>query len=296
MWLLCALAITLPPAGRYVAVAPAESLRVTIEGAGAPVVFLPGLFGSAFGFRRVVPLFADAGWRTIVVEPLGVGGSSRPERADYSLTAQAARVAATLDSLGVRHAVLVAHSVGGSIALRLAVARPDLVAGIVSLEGGPAEAAATPGFRRAMSFAPWIKLFGGMRLIRGQIRRYLAAASGDPGWVTDDVVAGYAAGAAADVGAALKAYIGMAGAREPQALRPRLAEIRCPVRLLVGAVPHPSAVPQRELELLAASLPHFAIDSLPGVGHFPQEERPAAVLEAVTRLTAEVLARAGGGS
>ncbi|OGT93604.1 MAG: hypothetical protein A2083_04040 [Gemmatimonadetes bacterium GWC2_71_9] len=195
----------------------------------------------------------------------------------------------------MRHAVLVAHSVGGSIALRLAVARPDLVAGIVSLEGGPAEAAATPGFRRAMSFAPWIKLFGGMRLIRGQIRRYLAAASGDPGWVTDDVVAGYAAGAAADVGAALKAYIGMAGAREPQALRPRLAEIRCPVRLLVGAVPHPSAVPQRELDLLAASLLRFAIDSLPGVGHFPQEERPAAVLEAVMHLTADVLARAGGG-
>jgi len=295
MWLLCALTLILPPAGRYVAVAPAESLRVTIEGAGAPVILVPGLFGSAFGFRRVVPLFVEAGWRTIVVEPLGVGGSARPERADYSLTAQAARVAAVLDSLGVRHAVLVAHSVGGSIALRLAVARPDLVAGIVSLEGGPAEAAATPGFRRAMSFAPWIKLFGGMRLIRGQIRRYLVAASGDPGWVTDDVVAGYAAGAAADVGAALKAYIGMAGAREPQALRPRLAEIRCPVRLLVGAVPHPSAVPQRELDLLAASLPRFAIDSLTGVGHFPQEERPAAVLEAVTRLADDVLARAGGG-
>lgn len=295
MWLLCALAITLPPAGRYVAVARGESLRVSIEGAGAPVVFLPGLFGSAFGFRRVVPLFVDAGWRTIVVEPLGVGGSSRPERADYSLTAQAARVAATLDSLGVRHAVLVAHSVGGSIALRLALARPDLVDGIVSLEGGPAESAATPGFRRAMSFAPWIRLFGGMRLIRGQIRRYLAAASGESGWVTDDVVAGYAAGAAADVGAALKAYIGMAGAREPQALHPRLAEIRCPVRLLVGAVPHPSAVPQRELDLLAGSLPRFSIDSLPGVGHFPQEERPAAVLEAVMHLTADVLARAGGG-
>jgi len=294
MWLLCALTLILPPAGRYVAVAPAESLRVTIEGAGAPVILVPGLFGSAFGFRRVVPLFVEAGWRTIVVEPLGVGGSARPERADYSLTAQAARVAAVLDSLGVRHAVLVAHSVGGSIALRLAVARPDLVAGIVSLEGGPAEAAATPGFRRAMSFAPWIKLFGGMRLIRGQIHRYLAAASGDPAWVTDEVVAGYTAGAAADLGATLKAFIGMAAAREPQALRPRLAEVRCPVRLLVGAVPHQGAVPQRELDLLAAELPRFAIDSISGAGHFAHEERPEAVLEAVMHLRADVLARAGG--
>ena len=296
MWWLCALAFTLPPDGRYVTVAPAESLRVTIDGAGTPVVLVPGLFGSAFGFRRVVPLLVAAGYRTIVVEPLGVGSSSRPSRADYSLTAQAARVAAALDSLGVTRAVLLAHSIGGSVALRLAVERPDLALAIVSLEGGPAEAAATPGFRRAMSMAPWIRLLGGMRLIRGQIRRYLTAASGDPSWVTDDVVAGYTESAAADLGATLTAFMGMASAREPWSLRPRLAAVRCPVLLLVGAVPHQGAVPAREVELLAAALPRFALDSVAGAGHFAHEERPEAVLDAVARLSAGTLARAGGGN
>src|SRR5438876_164671 len=87
-----------------VPVAPTESLFVETAGRGAPVVLIPGLFGSAFGFRKLVPLLVSAGYRTIVIEPLGVGASARPEKANYSLTAQADRIAAVLDSLHVRNA------------------------------------------------------------------------------------------------------------------------------------------------------------------------------------------------
>src|SRR6266513_2652236 len=110
-----------------VPVAPAESLSVEITGRGDPVVLIPGLFGSAFGCRKVVPLLVGAGYRTIVIEPLGVGASGRPEKANYSLTAQADRIAAALDSLRVRNALVLAHSIGGSEAFRLAYRRPDLV-------------------------------------------------------------------------------------------------------------------------------------------------------------------------
>src|SRR5205823_983462 len=84
-----------------------------------------------------------------------------------------------------------------SMAFRLAYRRPDLARAVVSLEGGPAEAAATPSFRRAMRFAPWIKWFGGVRRIRGKVRSGLIAASGDSHWVTDSVVDAYTAGARA---------------------------------------------------------------------------------------------------
>src|SRR5256885_12979030 len=40
---------------------------LTVEGAGDPVVLIPGLFGSAFGYRRVLPGLVDAGYRTIVI-------------------------------------------------------------------------------------------------------------------------------------------------------------------------------------------------------------------------------------
>jgi pimeloyl-ACP methyl ester carboxylesterase len=255
-----------------------------VTGRGHPVVLIPGLFGSAFGFRRVVPLLAGAGYRVIVVEPLGIGSSARPGAGDYSLTAQADRIAAVLDTLAVRGVIVVAHSLGASMAYRLAYRRPDLVRAIVSLEGGPAEAAATPSFRRAMRFAPWIKWFGGIRRIRGKIRSSLVAASGDTSWVTDSVVRAYTAGAAADLDGTLRAFLRMAESREGERLAPHLGAIQCPVRLLLGTAPHQGGVPPGDVDELRAALPSLAIDSVPGSGHYIYEEQPQAVLEAVVAV------------
>src|SRR5918995_771026 len=134
---------------KQIQVAEGERLRVVDSGAGEPIVLVPGLLGSAFAFRKLSARLVGAGHRVIVVEPLGFGGSSRPKTADYSLTAQADRIAAVLEALGVEPAVVVAHAVGGSMALRLACRHPERVRAVVSLDGGPAEAAATPGLRRA---------------------------------------------------------------------------------------------------------------------------------------------------
>jgi pimeloyl-ACP methyl ester carboxylesterase len=266
----------------------AESLTVETAGTGDPVVLVPGLFGSAFAFRKLVPLLTQAGYRAIVIEPLGIGTSTRPEKANYSLTAQADRIAAVLDSLGVRGALLIAHSIAGSEAFRLAYRRPDLVKGLLSIEGGPTEAAITPAFKRALRFAPWIKLFGGIKLVRRKIRGLLLDSSGDSTWVTDEVVEGYTAGAARNFDATLKAYLAMAQAREPVKLALHLVEVRCPVRLLVGGAPHDGDVGATEVALLGRTVRSFALDSVPGAGHFIYEERPDAVLAALARLQASV--------
>ena len=262
---------------RVVSVAPGEALQVTAAGAGAPVVLIPGLFGGAYGFRKLVPLLVAQGHRVVVVEPLGVGTSARPERADYSLDAQAARVAAVLDTLGLRETVLVAHSVGAGIALRIAYQRPELVRRLVSLDGGPAERAATPGLRHAAEWAPWVKLMGGVRLVRSKIHAALIKASGDTTWVSDEVVEGYTEGAARDLDGTLKAFLRMAESREHQKLAPHLAEIRCPVRLILGGAPHPEALSSRELELLRTKLPQLVVDTIAGAGHHLHEEQPGAV-------------------
>ena len=273
-----------------------ESLSVETAGHGDPVVIIPGLFGSAYGFRTLVPLLADAGYQAIVIEPLGIGSSARPEKANYSLTAQADRIAAVLDSLHVRAALLIAHSIGGSEAFRLAYRRPDLVRGLLSIEGGPTETATTTSFKRALRFAPWIKLFGGIRLVRRKIRGLLIDSSGDSSWVTDAVVAGYTAGAAHNLDATLKAYLAMANSREPVKLAPHLAEVACPVRLVVGGVRHDGDVSATEVQLLERSLHSFALDSIPGAGHFIYEEQPGAVVAALARLKASVTPGRASGS
>src|SRR2546426_5501091 len=84
MWmlLLCALADT--TGELRVSVAPAESLSVTVAGQGTPVLLIPGLFGSAFAYRTLVPQLTAAGHQAIVIEPLGIGGSPPPARAPHS--------------------------------------------------------------------------------------------------------------------------------------------------------------------------------------------------------------------
>ncbi|MEO8226194.1 MAG: alpha/beta fold hydrolase [Gemmatimonadota bacterium] len=269
---------------RDLTVAPGEVLRVTSRGSGPVVVLIPGLFGSAYGYRKVTEPLARAGLRTIVIEPLGTGWSSQPAGADYSLTAQADRIGRALDQLNVRGAVVVAHSVGASMALRLAVRRPELVRGIVSIDGGPAETAATPGLTDATRYASVMKFFVDAGAIRKQVRAGMIKNSGDTSWVTDAAVAAYTAGFARDVRAGIDALKGMADSHESEPLRPSLPRIRIPVRLLIGDAPHATRTPDEEIVILSAGLHDFAVEHVPRAGQYIQEEQPDAVVATVRRL------------
>lgn len=277
-----------------VVVAPGESLHVAVFGRGEPVVLIPGFFGSVFGFRKLIPLLEEAGYQPTVVEPLGTGFSGRPAHGDYSFIAQADQIAAVLDSLRIRNAPVIAHSVGGAMALRLAYRRPDLVRSLISLEGGPTERVATPEFKRAAKYIPWIKLLGGIKLIRKVVRRTLVRSSGDTTWITDGVVFGYTAGAARDLNGTLLSYLAMADSRERDRLEPHLRTIRCPVRLVIGGARHDGGVGPEEVVELQRELPRFAVDSVPGAGHYLQEEQPEAVLRILERVAA--MPHAGGAS
>jgi len=270
----------------FIPVAPQETVRVVLQGEGEPVVFIPGLLGSAFGFRHVTTPLVDRGYRTIVVEPLGMGGSDRPRHADYSLAAQADRVRAVLDSLHIAAAVVVAHSLGSSIALHLAVRHPDRVRAILSIEGGLAETPMGPQVKRAMRWAPLIKLVASRSAVRPLLARELRASSGDAGWLDEEVLSGYMADFAADVGATMDAFCGMADATGPEGLGDRLRDVHAPFLLLLGTAPHRGAPTDEEVASLAASVPAITIERVPGAGHFLHEEQPEVVLAALARLLA----------
>jgi pimeloyl-ACP methyl ester carboxylesterase len=265
-----------------VEVAAGETLRVVVQGAGRPVLVIPGLFGALEGFSRLSDSLVASGYRVLVVEPLGVGGSSRPAQADYSLTAQAERMAVLIEQFGMQPAVVVAHSVGAAIAFRLAILHPELVATVISLEGGPSETIATPGLRRALRMAPLLRLFGSGPL-RGRIARSLREASGDPTWVSDSVVRVYSRGPARDLGATLKALRRMVDAVEPWPLGPALERITCPVVLIQGLAPHEGG-PDEAARARMGAIPGFTLEAIPGVGHYAFEEAPHMVAEITRRI------------
>lgn len=274
----------LPGVERRIVVAPAETVFVADAGDGDAVVLIPPVLGSAFQYRQVAPLLVDEGFRVLAIELPGVARGSRPRVADYSLTAQADRVAVMLDSLGIERAFLAAHSVGGSIAMRMAYRHPERVNGVLLVEAGVSEEALTPGFRRALTFEWLIRLFGGMGRIRGRVKGELTGKSADPSWVNDDIVEGYLVGASEDLGETMRAYKAVRASVEPDSLAPNLARVVAPVLLLLGGWAHDGGPPAAELERMMERLAAFEIDTVPGVGHFPHEESPAAVVEALLRL------------
>ncbi len=224
-------------------------------------------------------LVAETGYRVVVVEPLAIGTSSRPKQADYSLSAQALRVAAVLDSCGVRLAIVAGQGTNAAVAVRLAAARPDEVARLVLLEGGGSERAAGPGFRRAMQNSAGLQFFPG--LMRAAIRKGMISASGDASWVTDEVVYEYTRGAASDLSATLDAYRAIAKAKEPSAIADQLRQ---------GARAGATAARRREAfgrpagggdPHAVAGLPGMTIDTVTGAGHHLAEERPDRVVEAL---------------
>jgi len=276
----------LPGVERRIALAPAETVFVADAGQGDVVVLVSGLLGSSYQFRRIAPLLVAEGFRVLAPELPGVARGSRSEQADYSLAAQGDRVMAMLDSLGIERAYLLAHTIGGSIVLRAASRHPERVKGILLLEAGASETATTPGLDRALTFAPFIRLLGGMRRIKGKVRGTLRDKSADPAWVNDTIVAGYMVGGADDFGAAIRALNAFKSAKEPDSLAPHLAQITAPVLMLLGGHPHEGGPQGPELAMMRERLPVFVIDTVPGVGHFPHEEAPAAVVDAMFRLRA----------
>jgi pimeloyl-ACP methyl ester carboxylesterase len=270
---------------RNIQVAPGEVLRTTSRGAGAPLVLIPGIFGAAYGYRRITGPLVARGYRTIVIEPLGYGFSSHPKKADYSFTAQTRRIGNALDQLGVKQALFVAQSSGAAIAFRLAILRPELVRGLLSIDGGPAESAATPGMKKAFKFGGMVtKLAVNESKLRHDVRREIVRNSGDTTWVTDAVIRAYTAGQTADMNGSIDAFQQMSKAKETGSLAGQLHELEQPVRLLVGTVPHPAEVTSDQRELLTKKLPDFKADSVQGSGQYIPEEQPAAVVTAVTQL------------
>lgn len=268
---------------RRYALTESDTIAVHETGAGRPIVIVPGLLGSSYSFRHLAGWLADAGHRVIIIDPLGTGLSSRPEGGDYTLEAQSRRLLAAMDSAGVDHSLLVCHSVGGSICFRAAL-RSERVTGIVAVNAGPDEQAATQGLRTAMKFAPLIRVLG-TGSMRGRLRDGLIDSSADPRWVTETVVAAYTA-PFRDLGEALRGLRGIAAARDTIPLEPRLVDLEIPVVLLIGTGDDEPAMGKAAVALLEDNIPNIVVERIDRAGQYIQEEHPAAIMEAIYSLQA----------
>lgn len=105
-------------------------------GAGGPaLVLLHGLFGRAANFGAVMSRLAASGRRVLALDLRNHGASPHADTMDYP--AMAADVAETLDAVGALPCRLVGHSMGGKVAMALALTDPRAIERLVVVDIAP---------------------------------------------------------------------------------------------------------------------------------------------------------------
>jgi 4,5:9,10-diseco-3-hydroxy-5,9,17-trioxoandrosta-1(10),2-diene-4-oate hydrolase len=255
---------------------------------GRPVVMLPGWGCSAYSFRSNVGPFAAAGFRVLVVEPPGQGWSDRPrDETAYTIAALAGNVLHVLDRLGVGTAALIGQSLGGAIALRIALDVPERVGRLIlwSPIGFGCTRIVHLGARLPLGLAPLLERLVGPVLIRRALRLVYGRAP-----------------AARDV----EQYA--LPIRSPDFVRAQIALLRnvrwdpipasdrarltLPITIVSGAGDR--IVPTHCLADAAVTLPNARLRVLSGAGHAANETHPEQVnREALDFLGATAVLRTG---
>ncbi len=107
-----------------------------ISGEGRQVVYLAGLSFSILGSMLSVATHPKMRQhRALLVDYLGSGFSDHPENFSYTMEDHARTVASVLDHEGEKGAIVVGHSMGGTVGIMLALSRPDLVSNLIVGEG-----------------------------------------------------------------------------------------------------------------------------------------------------------------
>ncbi|WP_312179782.1 alpha/beta fold hydrolase [Arthrobacter sp.] len=277
------------PATRTLAV-DGSQVRYRDEGEGTPVVLVHGIGRSLEDWIDQHELLADQGYRVLSVDLAGYG-ESEPLEATYSLPALARFLEGFLDAAGITEpAHLVGNSLGGAVAMQLAVQSPQRVRSLVlSNSAGFGKEVALPV--RLMSFRP----LGELMLSKpspASARRLELSLFNDPALVTDERV---------DLGFRLasrphgnKVFLDTAaalgtirGSREEwrKILTDGLSASRIPTLVIWGE--QDKIFPFTHLAAAAALLPHAKTHAFRGTGHMPQIERAAEFADLIAGFWAE---------
>jgi len=260
------------PAPRTIRVGDRALNYLALGAGGTPVLFLHGFGGDLNNWMFNQPVLAETR-ATLALDLPGHGASSKAA-GDGSPAALAAAVAGFLDGLGVERAHLVGHSLGGAVALVLALERPDACASLTLI--------ASAGLGREIdgSFIDGFIAAAGRKDLKPQLEKLFA----DPTLVTRDLVDDVLKFKRLDgAGAALKAIAAAAfpGGAQGLVLRDRLAGLAVPVQVIVGA--HDRIIPPGHAEGLPANV---AVHRIAAAGHMPQMEAAGEVNRLIAALAA----------
>jgi pimeloyl-ACP methyl ester carboxylesterase len=253
-------------------------LRYLVGGEGPPLMLVHGLGGAAWNWIEVAPALARR--RRVLIPDLPGHGRSAALPAAPTLNPFADAVAFVAAREELASVAVAGHSLGGVVALRVALRRPDLVSALLlvapagissSTRGAQVLVTFTASIRPGWLVSPW----------RGRIARtpWLRAlafwpwAISDPASLSARAVAGLLEGPAHHTDTLSAAW---ALVRDDP--RIDLAGVRCP-SLVVAGTEDPQ-VPFADVVEYARRL-RAPLRAIADCGHLPITERPEACVEAI---------------
>ncbi len=265
---------------------PQGRLSYLDEGKGPPVLFVHGTPSWSFEFRHLVRALSGR-YRCIAPDLLGFGLSERPTSFAYTPEAHADVLRAFVEALDLQDLTLAVHDFGGPIALPLALEARRVERLVVlnswmwSFEDDPVMA------RRA-------KLAGGAlgrflyRWLNFSLRVIAPAAWGDRKKLTRAIRGQYLAPFQEDRPARVRvlwtlAHALLGSSAHYRALWDRRAALATLPALVVWGQKD-SAFPRAVLARWQQALPQAEVLTLEGAGHWPHEEAPEQVQDALSRF------------
>ncbi len=265
-------------------------LRYLVAGSGRPLLLLHGVGESAAYWRQVLPGLTER--YTVYAPDLPGYGASDPLESgalDGPTPARLAAVmAAFLDTVtgpDAGPAVVVGHSLGGSIALELALHHPQQVGRLVLEDaaglGGyvnPALRALTVPGHGDLAVRMGRTGLGAAHRARARVPLMFARPQlAPPAWVTEQRRLAALSHHLPTTLAALRAQVGPFGQR--RVLLEALPGIQVPTLILWGA--QDAVLPVSQARTAAARLRHGRLVIVPRCGHVPHLERPEHFLDAL---------------
>ena len=269
---------------------PRFELHVEVSGTGPPLVLLHGFTGSSATWA---PLRArlDERVTTIAIDLPGHGRSPAPaasgppaagSRAEHdAFDALAAALVRVLDERRIATASWLGYSMGGRVALQVALRRPDRVARLVLESASPG--IDDPGDRARRRAADGALADS---LLRDGIEAFADRWMAQPLFASQRrlapaVLARERARRLENLPTGLAWALRTLGAGCQASLWPRLGELAVPTLVVVGALDEKY---QEIGSATAARIPQAVLEVVPDAGHAVHLEAPAAFLAAVERF------------
>ncbi|MBV0931734.1 alpha/beta fold hydrolase [Marinobacterium weihaiense] len=130
------------PVGHFVELENGLTLHYLDVGQGPTVIWLHGSGPGASGhsnFKTNYPLFAEQGFRNIILDLPGFGRSDKPDTGNYDLDFFVECLNQFIEAVDLKPCTLLGNSLGGAIALGQTLAHPDTVERLILMAPGGVE-------------------------------------------------------------------------------------------------------------------------------------------------------------